>query len=87
MLQNQNERSSQLFMMLAGSIVMPDAMETIFQSALYLGRIGGVDELMGDLEKAALLYSKAVRLLVFLLGGSTFPYPQPSIFAHKLRSV
>jgi serine/threonine-protein kinase ULK/ATG1 len=26
-----------------------------------------VDELMGDLEKAALLYSKAVRLLVFLL--------------------
>ncbi|KAJ6871787.1 hypothetical protein NC652_037214 [Populus alba x Populus x berolinensis] len=50
-----------------GSIVMPDAMETIFQSALYLGRIGGVDELMGDLEKAALLYSKAVRLLVFLL--------------------
>ncbi|KAJ6871742.1 hypothetical protein NC652_037180 [Populus alba x Populus x berolinensis] len=46
-----------------GSIVMPDAMETIFQSALYLGRIGGVDELMGDLEKAALLYSKAVRLL------------------------
>ncbi|KAJ6871745.1 hypothetical protein NC652_037182 [Populus alba x Populus x berolinensis] len=25
-----------------GSIVMPDAMETIFQSALYLGRIGGV---------------------------------------------
>ena len=26
-----------------------------------------VEELMGDLEKAALLYSKAVRLLVFLL--------------------
>ncbi|KAH8485015.1 hypothetical protein H0E87_026693 [Populus deltoides] len=25
-----------------GSIVMPDAMETIFQSALYLGRIGGL---------------------------------------------
>uniref|UniRef100_A0A6N2MT60 Protein kinase domain-containing protein n=1 Tax=Salix viminalis TaxID=40686 RepID=A0A6N2MT60_SALVM len=50
-----------------GSMEMPDAMETIFQSALSLGRHGGVDELMGDLEKAALLYSKAVRLLVFLL--------------------
>ncbi|KAF9665133.1 hypothetical protein SADUNF_Sadunf16G0090400 [Salix dunnii] len=59
-----------------GSTEMPDAMETIFQSALSLGRHGGVcrdssgvevEELMGDLEKAALLYSKAVRLLVFLL--------------------
>ncbi|KAK9289457.1 hypothetical protein L1049_007612 [Liquidambar formosana] len=50
-----------------GSTEMPDAMETIFQSALALGRHGAVDELMGNLENAALLYSKAVRLLVFLL--------------------
>ncbi|KAE8692872.1 PRA1 family protein A2 isoform 2 [Hibiscus syriacus] len=50
-----------------GSTEMPDAMETIFQAALALGRYGGVDELMGDMESAALLYSKAERLLVFLL--------------------
>ncbi|XVF08170.1 hypothetical protein REPUB_Repub06bG0203000 [Reevesia pubescens] len=50
-----------------GSTEMPDAMETIFQAALALGRHGGVEELMGDMESAAFLYSKAVRLLVFLL--------------------
>ncbi|CAN1849916.1 Serine/threonine-protein kinase ATG1c [Linum perenne] len=50
-----------------GSTEMPDALETIFQSALALGRNGGVDELMGNMESATLLYSKAVRLLVFLL--------------------
>ncbi|ESR42438.1 hypothetical protein CICLE_v10011177mg [Citrus x clementina] len=50
-----------------GSTEMPDAMETIFQAALAFGRHGGVDELMGDMESATLLYSKAVRLLVFLL--------------------
>ncbi|TYI77140.1 hypothetical protein E1A91_D06G125800v1 [Gossypium mustelinum] len=50
-----------------GSTEMPNAMETIFQAALALGRHGGVDELMGDMESAALLYSKAERLLVFLL--------------------
>ncbi|KAI4318970.1 hypothetical protein MLD38_032622 [Melastoma candidum] len=50
-----------------GSTEMPDAMETIFQAALVLGKQGGVDELMGDTDTAALLYSKAVHLLVFLL--------------------
>ncbi|GLT92603.1 hypothetical protein SLE2022_104340 [Rubroshorea leprosula] len=50
-----------------GSTEMPDAMETIFQAALTLGRHGGVHELLGNMESAALLYSKAVRLLVFLL--------------------
>eukprot|EP00257_Ricinus_communis_P021730 XP_015581270.1 serine/threonine-protein kinase ATG1c isoform X1 [Ricinus communis] len=50
-----------------GNIEMPDAMETIFQSALAVGRHGGVEELMGDMEGASFLYSKAVRLLVFLL--------------------
>uniref|UniRef100_A0A7N0RH35 Protein kinase domain-containing protein n=2 Tax=Kalanchoe fedtschenkoi TaxID=63787 RepID=A0A7N0RH35_KALFE len=51
----------------AGSAEMPDAMETIFQSALSLGRIGAVDELLGDVENASVLYSKAVQLLVFIL--------------------
>ncbi|KAK1563902.1 hypothetical protein Q3G72_034931 [Acer saccharum] len=32
-----------------------------------LNCISRVDELMGDMESAALLYSKAVRLIVFLL--------------------
>lgn len=50
-----------------GCTEMPDAMETIFQSALTIGRTGAVDELMGDMESAAALYSKAVRLLYFLL--------------------
>ncbi|WCJ28364.1 Serine/threonine-protein kinase ATG1c [Euphorbia peplus] len=50
-----------------GNVEMPDAMETIFQSALALGRHGGVEELMGETESASFLYSKAVRLLVFLL--------------------
>ncbi|KAK4582027.1 hypothetical protein RGQ29_025263 [Quercus rubra] len=50
-----------------GNTEMPDAMETIFQAALAFGRRGGVEELMGDMEKAAALYSKAVRLLLFLL--------------------
>ncbi|CAL0306035.1 unnamed protein product [Lupinus luteus] len=49
------------------STLMPDAMETIFQSALEFGRHGGVEELMGEMESAASLYSKAIRLLVFLL--------------------
>nr|KJB11202.1 hypothetical protein B456_001G247200 [Gossypium raimondii] len=50
-----------------GSTEMPDAMETIFQAALALGRRGGVDELMGEMESAANLYSNAVCLLIFLL--------------------
>ncbi|XP_028071138.1 serine/threonine-protein kinase ATG1c-like isoform X2 [Camellia sinensis] len=50
-----------------GNTEMPDAMETIYQSALALGRRGAVDEYMGDTENAAVYYSKAVRLLVFLL--------------------
>ncbi|KAK7350054.1 hypothetical protein VNO77_08119 [Canavalia gladiata] len=50
-----------------GNTEMPDAMETIFQSALAFGRHGGVEELMGEMESAAALYAKAVRLLVFLL--------------------
>ncbi|KFK36682.1 hypothetical protein AALP_AA4G155800 [Arabis alpina] len=51
----------------SGNMKMPDAMETIFQAALDLGKLGGVKELMGDIENAGNVYSKAMRLLVFLL--------------------
>ncbi|KAE9611003.1 putative protein kinase Group-Pl-3 family [Lupinus albus] len=54
-----------------GNAEMPDAMETIFQSALAFGRHGGVEELMGEMDSAATLYSKAVRLLLFLLVEAT----------------
>ncbi|KAL5991708.1 hypothetical protein ACLOJK_012618 [Asimina triloba] len=50
-----------------GSTEMPDAMESIFQSALAFGRHGAVDELMGDMDSAVTQYTKAVRLLYFLL--------------------
>ncbi|CAN8316938.1 unnamed protein product [Cochlearia groenlandica] len=50
-----------------GSIEMPDAMETIFEAALDLGKLGGVKEVLGEIENAVNQYSKAVRLLVFLL--------------------
>ncbi|KAL7590214.1 hypothetical protein Lser_V15G38742 [Lactuca serriola] len=50
-----------------GNVGMPDAMETIFQAALNFGRHGAVDEYMGFAENAAVFYSKAVRLLSFLL--------------------
>ncbi|XP_022971229.1 serine/threonine-protein kinase ATG1c-like isoform X2 [Cucurbita maxima] len=50
-----------------GNTEMPDAIETMFQSALAFGRHGGVEELMGEMESAAGLYSKAAQLLVFLL--------------------
>ncbi|KAJ6851143.1 serine/threonine-protein kinase ATG1c-like isoform X1 [Iris pallida] len=45
----------------------PDASEIIFQAALSLGRQGGVDEMMGNMERASTRYSKAVCLLYFLL--------------------
>lgn len=51
----------------SGNIEMPDAMEAIYQSALAFGRNGAVDECMGNTETAAVFYSKAVRLLAFLL--------------------
>lgn len=46
---------------------MPDAIEIIYQTALALGRLGAVDEMMKNMERAADRYSKAVCLLRFLL--------------------
>ncbi|KAK4798383.1 hypothetical protein SAY86_030709 [Trapa natans] len=70
---------------------MPDAMEMIFQSALILGRRGGVEDLMGDAETAALLYSKAAHLLVFLLVEAPSlilnpPFSLTSTDRYRLRS-
>lgn len=50
-----------------GNAAMPDAMEAIFRSALDMGRCGGVEELMGNTDSAVSLYTKAVRLMRFLL--------------------
>ncbi|KAH6798175.1 Protein kinase superfamily protein [Perilla frutescens var. hirtella] len=50
-----------------GNMEMPDAMELIYQSALALGRRGAVEEYMGDIGCAVVFYSKAARLLHFLL--------------------
>ncbi|KAJ1696068.1 hypothetical protein LUZ63_004580 [Rhynchospora breviuscula] len=46
---------------------MPDAIEMIFQSALTSGRDGGVDEMMGKIDRALSRYCRAVSLLRFLL--------------------
>ncbi|KAL3640670.1 hypothetical protein CASFOL_015638 [Castilleja foliolosa] len=50
-----------------GNMEMPDAMELLYQSALALGKHGAVDEYMGDIESAVIFYTKAARLLMFLL--------------------
>ncbi|XP_047332448.1 serine/threonine-protein kinase ATG1c-like isoform X2 [Impatiens glandulifera] len=50
-----------------GNTEMPDAMETIFQSALSLGRDGAVDEYMDRMEESMIRYSRAMSLLRFLL--------------------
>ncbi|XP_062216092.1 serine/threonine-protein kinase ATG1c-like isoform X2 [Phragmites australis] len=52
---------------IADATEMPDAIEIIFQSALQLGRRGGVDEMMGKAEVAMTWYMKAVSMLRFLL--------------------
>ncbi|XP_059634469.1 serine/threonine-protein kinase ATG1a [Cornus florida] len=54
-----------------GNVQMPDAMEIIFQTALHVGKNGGVDELMGKKSSAAASYSKAVLLLSFIVGEAT----------------
>ncbi|KAL6648388.1 hypothetical protein ACP70R_012612 [Stipagrostis hirtigluma subsp. patula] len=52
---------------IADATEMPDAIEIIFQSALQLGRRGGVDEMMGKAAIAMSRYMKAVSMLRFLL--------------------
>ncbi|VVB05599.1 unnamed protein product [Arabis nemorensis] len=67
-------------------IKMPDAMEIIFQAALALGVSGGVDELMGEAENAENLYSKAVRLLVFVVvEAQTLIHNPPLTLTNSVR--
>ncbi|KAK6120326.1 hypothetical protein DH2020_046017 [Rehmannia glutinosa] len=62
------ERAEELAKLIEpGNMEMPEAMELLYQSALALGRHGAVDEYMGDIESAAIFYSRAVCLLLFLL--------------------
>ncbi|RID67217.1 hypothetical protein BRARA_D02308, partial [Brassica rapa] len=61
------ELAEELAKSIKPSMEYNDAMETIFEAALDLGKLGGVNEVMEDIENAGNQYSKAVRLLVFLL--------------------
>jgi serine/threonine-protein kinase ULK/ATG1 len=52
---------------IADGTEMPDAIEIIFQSALHIGRRGGVDEMFGKAADAKTGYTRAVSMLRFLL--------------------
>ncbi|WVZ56417.1 hypothetical protein U9M48_006954 [Paspalum notatum var. saurae] len=52
---------------IADGTEMPDAIEIIFQSALHIGRRGGVDEMVGKAASAMTWYMRAVTMLRFLL--------------------
>ncbi|CAN6307160.1 unnamed protein product [Urochloa humidicola] len=52
---------------IADGTEMPDAIEIIFQSALHIGRRGGVDEMFGKAADAMMGYKRAVSMLRFLL--------------------
>uniref|UniRef100_K4A6J2 Protein kinase domain-containing protein n=1 Tax=Setaria italica TaxID=4555 RepID=K4A6J2_SETIT len=52
---------------IADGTEMPDAIEIIFQSALHIGRRGGVDEMFGKAADAMTGYTRAVSMLRFLL--------------------
>lgn len=57
---------------------MPDAIEIIYQSALALGRLGAVEEMMKNAEHAEACYTKAGCLLNFLLvEASSIPLSPP----------
>ncbi|XP_020085096.1 serine/threonine-protein kinase ATG1a isoform X1 [Ananas comosus] len=49
------------------NVVMPDAMEIIYQAALAAGKSGAVYELMRQWNGAITSYSKAITLLTFIL--------------------
>ncbi|KAG0551778.1 hypothetical protein BDA96_01G452300 [Sorghum bicolor] len=52
---------------IADGTEIPDAIEIIFQSALLIGRRGGVDEMFGKAADAMTGYMRAVSMLRFLL--------------------
>ncbi|KAG9138640.1 hypothetical protein Leryth_020485 [Lithospermum erythrorhizon] len=55
-----------------GTSELPDAMETIYQASLDMGKHGAVKEYMGDIGSAEVSYTKAVRLLKFVLVEAPF---------------
>jgi len=52
---------------IAAGTEMPDAIEIIFQSALHIGKRGGVGEMFGKAADAKTGYTRAVSMLRFLL--------------------
>ncbi|KAK3147699.1 hypothetical protein QOZ80_3BG0285710 [Eleusine coracana subsp. coracana] len=76
---------------IADATEMPDAIEIVFQSALQLGRRGGVDEMMGKAAVAISLYMRAVSMLRFLLIEAPFLALNPPLTLtrsdrHRLRT-
>ncbi|GJN08334.1 hypothetical protein PR202_ga26243 [Eleusine coracana subsp. coracana] len=76
---------------IADATEMPDAIEIVFQSALQLGRRGGVDEMMGNAAVAISLYMRAVSMLRFLLIEAPFLALNPPLTLtrsdrHRLRT-
>ncbi|XP_042422063.1 serine/threonine-protein kinase ATG1a-like [Zingiber officinale] len=65
------EKLSNIIQHSDGEAEMPDAMEIIFQMALTVGKNGAVEELMGQLSKAAASYSKAITYLTFVMVEAT----------------
>ncbi|KAM7472366.1 hypothetical protein LguiA_010549 [Lonicera macranthoides] len=68
---NRAENLSDHVLKTEGIKQMPDAVEIIFQTALEIGKSGGVDELMGNNGGAVSAYSKAKILLSFVLEEAT----------------
>ncbi|GJN08336.1 hypothetical protein PR202_ga26245 [Eleusine coracana subsp. coracana] len=77
---------------IADATEMPDAIEIVFQSALQLGRRGGVDEDDGGNAAVAIsLYMRAVSMLRFLLIEAPFLALNPPLTLtrsdrHRLRT-
>lgn len=64
---DRTEKLSKYLQDLDGRAEMPDAMEIIYQTALVTGRNGAADELIGNQESAATMYSKALLLFSFIV--------------------
>ncbi|KAJ0974464.1 hypothetical protein J5N97_016429 [Dioscorea zingiberensis] len=76
------EKISDKFQNIDGDILMPDAMEILFQTALCAGKSGAADELMGNRSRAVASYSRAITLLAFILFEATsLPLNPPFILS------
>ncbi|KAH7653503.1 Non-specific serine/threonine protein kinase protein [Dioscorea alata] len=61
------EKIAENFQNIDGDIMMPDAMEILFQAALCAGKSGAADELMGNKIRAMSSYSRATTLFTFIV--------------------